>query len=372
MSLKKDTVRMTSEFKGIDINANIEVNKNTLFRVIVDPKSGDNLEVTGDANLAFGIDQSGKISLSGTYTLNNGHYKASFQKVIKREFTIRQGSSITWSGDPMDGQMDLTAVYTTKAAATDLLAAELAGVSDSERNAYRKLLSYYVNLMLKGPILKPEISFSLDMAPKDQNAFGGLVYSKINLINTDPNELNKQVFSLLVLNKFLPTGNSNGTASSAVSTAARNSVNQVLSDQLNALSGKYIKGAELNFNLQTTEDYVGTTAQQNTALQVGVKKELFNQRVSVQVGSNIDLNSSQQTSTGAQNITGDVVVEYKITEDGRYRFKAFRENQFEGIIDGMLYKTGVGILFTRDYNSLKELFASPAKEKKEEPTETEK
>jgi hypothetical protein len=375
MSMKRDTVKMTSEFKGIDISANIEVNKNTVFRVIVDPNSGDNLEVSGDANLAFGIDQSGKVSLAGRYTLNSGHYKASFQKVLKREFSIRQGSSITWSGDPMDGQMDLTAVYTTKVGATDLLSAELAGVSENERNAYKKLLTYYVNLMIRGPILKPEISFSLDMAQRDQSAFGGLVYSRVNIINTDPNELNKQVFSLLVLNKFLPSNNSttNTSTGTAVSTAARNSVNQVLSDQLNSLSGKYIKGAELNFNLQTTDDYVGATTQQNTALEVGVKKELFNQRVSVQVGSNIDLSgNSQQTQTtgNAQNITGDVVVEYKITQDGRYRFKAFRENQFEGIIDGMLYKTGVGVMFTRDYDTLKELFAAPKKEEEEEETGT--
>lgn len=373
MSLKKDTVKMKSEFRGIDITANLQVNRNTVFRVIVDPKSGDNLEVQGDANLSFAIDPSGKVSLSGVYVLNDGHYKASFQKVMKREFNIKPGSSITWSGDPMDGQMDLTAVYSTKATATDLLANELSGMSETERMAYRKLLTYYVNLMIKGPVLKPEISFELDMAPKDQNAFGGIVYSKINVINTDPNELNKQVFSLLVLNKFLPSGNSSGMGTgAAVSTAARNSVNQVLTDQLNSLSGKYIKGFELNFDLQTTDDYVSGTKQSNTALQVGAKKNFFNERVSVQVGSSIDLTGGQQqAATGSQNITGDVVVEYKITEDGRYRFKAFRENQFEGIIDGMLYKTGVGIVFTRDYDNISELFKSPSK-KEEEKTGTKK
>ena len=180
---------------------------------------------------------------------------------------------------------------------------------------------------------------------------------------------------MLVLNKFVPTGTSTTTPGSAVSTAARNSVNQVLTDQLNTISGKYIKGVELNFDLQTTDDYTGASPQQNTDLGVGLKKDLFNERVSIQVGSNIDLSGGQQQQAGTstQNITGDVVVEYKITKDGRFRFKAFRENQFEGIIDGMLYKTGVGVLFTRDYDKLSELFSSPAKKEDEsQDPETEK
>lgn len=362
--LPKDTLKMKTEFKGIDLTANIEVDKNSIFRVVVDPESGDNLEVSGDANLAFGIDPSGKVSLSGVYTLNDGHYQASFQKVLKREFKIKLGSRITWSGDPMDGQIDLTAIYKTQAAATDLLAAELAGVSENERMAYRKLLNYNVNLNIEGPLLKPQLSFNLDMPPADQLAFGGLVYAKVNVLNTDPNELNKQVFSLLVLNKFLPTGASNTGAGNAVSTLARNSVNQMLTDQLNALSGKYIKGAELNFNLQTTEDYSGGAANQNTELQVGLKKELFNSRLSLQVGSSIDLSGNNQNTSGSngQSLSGDVQVEYKLTQDGRFRMKAFRENQYEGVIDGILYKTGLGISYSRDYNYFRDLWKSPKKE----------
>ena len=363
--LPQDTLQMRTQFKGIDLSANIEVNRNSVFRVIVDPESGDNLEVSGDANLAFSIDQSGKVSLSGTYTLQDGHYQASFQKVLKREFKMKPGSQISWSGDPLEGQIDLTAVYSTQAAATDLLAAELTGMAESERMAYRKLLNYEVNLKVEGPVLKPQLSFSLDMPPEDQLAFGGMVYAKVNVLNTDPNELNKQVFSLLVLNKFLPTGNSQNTSTGdAVSTIARNSVNQMLSEQLNTLSGRYIKGAELNFNLQTTDDYAAGSTQQNTALQVGLKKELFNSRLSVQVGSSIDISgaSQQQGNSNGQSISGDVLVEYKLTTDGRYRLKAFRQNQYEGIIDGILYKTGLGISFTRDYNKFSELFRRPAKD----------
>jgi translocation and assembly module TamB len=304
--------------------------------------------------------------------LHDGHYKASFQKIAKRDFIIKQGSTVSWSGDPLDGQINITAIYKAKTSATDLLSAELAGLPDSERNAYRKLLNYEVHLIMRGQLLKPELSFMLDMPPKDQLAFGGMVYSRINMINADENELNKQVFSLLILGRFLPAGSS--TPSSAVNTVARNSVNQMLSDQFNALSGKYVKGAELNVNLQSNDDYTSSGTQQNTEVQVGLKKELFNSRVSIQVGGNIntDPSAAQPGGTSQQNITGDMVMEYKITEDGSYRFKAFRENQNEGMIDGLIYSTGIGIIYTRDYDKLSELFRPVKKKENEEDEPTQK
>ncbi len=351
-----DTLAVVAALRGIDFKANIEVDRQTQFKIITDKISGDNLTVTGGANLNFELDASGKMSLIGMYTLNEGNYKASFQNVVKRNFNIKKGSTITWNGDPLDAQLDITAVYTTRTSATDLMATEIQGMHEAQRAMYRKLLYYDVDLIIAGHLLKPKLNFHLDMPiDKERAIFGNdLPYAKINEINANENELNKQVFALLVLNRFLPTGQGS-TTSEAVSAIARNSVNQLLSDQMNKLSGKYIKGAELNFNLQSNDDYSSTVVQQNTELQIGLKKELLNNRLSVQVGSNIEVsNPTQQTSQ--QNITGDVVTEYKITNDGVYRAKAFMENSYEGVIDGNLYKSGVGIMYTRDYNHFSELF----------------
>jgi translocation and assembly module TamB len=66
----------------------------------------------------------------------------------------------------------------------------------------------------------------------------------------------------------------------------------------------------------------------------------------------------------ASDITGDVTVEYKLTEDGRFRMKGFRHNQYEGAIEGQLIETGAGIVFVRDFNSWKRLFKKPPKSPK--------
>lgn len=352
--------QMVSTIKGIVLNAMIQVPRKAKLDIITSKTSGDHLEISGDAMLNFGIDESGKMSLTGEYIIHDGKYKASFQKLVKREFVMKNGGTINWNGDPLNALLNITATYKAKIGATDLLATELAGMPQEARNEYRKLSNYDVNLIMKGLLLKPELSFQLDMPVKDRDAYNGMVYAKVNQINNDPNELNKQVFSVLVLGRFLPVGQSANTSTSeAVSAIARNSVNQLLTDQLNHLSGKYIEGAELNFNLQSNDDYNAQGgSQQNTELQIGLKKELYNNRISVQVGSSIDMTNSNQGGN-AQNITGDVLMEYKITEDGSYRFKAFRENNYEGVIDGMLFKTGIGINYSRSYDQLNELFVKP-------------
>lgn len=364
----QDTVALLAAFKGFDISANLEITKQTTLKVIIDKQSGDSLVVKGEGRLSFAMDESGNQNLTGTYYLNDGGYRATIQKIIKRELRIQPGGSITWNGSPLDATVDITAIYSVKTSPVDLLASDLGASSQSELNAYRKPLRFDVLMSMKGKLLKPQINFSLDMAEEDQNAYGGIVYSKITSLNSDPSELNKQVFALLIMKKFIPSGiggNSDGVGDVA-SNFARNSVSQILTDQLNRLSGQFIKGIDLNFGIRANDDYTAEGVTQNTEFSVGVSKSFFRDRLTVKLGTsiNVDNNTGSVSGTDANNLTGDIVLEYKINKEGTLRFKAFRENQYEGIIDGSLYKTGVGFSVTKDYDTPKELF-TPTKTKEQ-------
>jgi hypothetical protein len=217
---------------------------------------------------------------------------------------------------------------------------------------------------MKGELLKPDITFKLDMDDRDKAAFSGLVYSKVNSVNDDPSELNSQVFSLLILGKFMPTGTGGSTDYGGVATdLARNSVNQILQDQLNNLSGKYIKGVDLNFGVQSNDEYTATGINQNTQLSVAVKKQFLNDRLGVQVGTSVNVpnSSGAASSYNSNSITGNFQIDYKLTPDGRYQFKVFCLNEYEGFIEGLVYKTGVAVVYTKNYNTLHELFARRVK-----------
>jgi translocation and assembly module TamB len=215
-------------------------------------------------------------------------------------------------------------------------------------------------LKLRGKLLNPEISFEIQLAPEDKGILGGAVNQKLSQLNEDPSALNKQVFALLVLNRFIQE-NPFQTETGGTESIIRSTVSKFLSSQINRLSNKVLPGVDLNFDIQSYDDYQSGQAKGRTQVEIGVKKQLFNERLSVQIGGSVDVEGARASQNSASDITGDVTVEYKLTPDGRFRMKGFRHNQYEGAIEGQLVETGAGIVFVRDFNQWKRLFKKPPK-----------
>lgn len=351
-----------SDLKGITLNSSLEIDEDVIFKVIIDPRAGDYLEVAGKAALAFNIDPSGKLTLSGLYEVTDGAYEMTYYTFIKRRFEIMEGSSISWRGDPYRAKLDIRATHITKASALPLV-----NSADDAGDVFKQALPIEVKLLLTDELVSPDINFNLSLPNDQQNFQGGIVQSRLQEINQDEAELNKQVFSLLLFNRFMPANSFSGGGSSLGSTA-RNSVSQMVSDQLNALAGKHIKGISINVGVDSYEDYSTGSVQGKTELSLELSKELFNERLTVSVGSNVEVEGTNQDGNGG--LAQDISLEYKLSENGQYRLRVQRKNQYEGVIDGNLTKTGVAFIFARDYNHFRELFKKKDKEKnKEESTD---
>ena len=350
--------KQMSGLTGFDISSIIEIDKQATLRLLMDPSSTDSLVVKGEAALSFTIDRSGKMSLTGAYNLNDGSYLVSLESVIKRKFDIDPGSTIVWNGDPLDAEITINATYSVRASPIDLVADQMADISESDKNSYKQRYPFQVLLKLRGAILHPEISFEIQLLPADKGILGGAVNAKLMLLNEDPSALNKQVFALLVLGRFIQE-NPLQTETNATSTVVRATVGKFLSAQLNQLSSKVVPGVELNFDIQSYDDYASGQAEGRTQVDIGVKKQLFNDRLSVQVGGLVDVEGTRSRQNSASDITSDVTIECKLSEDGRYRLKGFRHNQYEGAIEGQLIETGFGIFYVRDFDKWEGFFKAP-------------
>ena len=353
-------IAQKSRFSGFDISAIIEIDREATLRLLMDPSSSDSLVVRGEAALSFAMDRSGKMSLTGAYNLDEGSYIVSLESVIKRKFDIIPGSTIIWSGDPLDAEISINAKYTVRASPFDLVAVHMPGLTEVEKDGYMQRYPFWVNLKLRGEILHPVISFGIQLPPEDKGILGGTVNQKLNMLNEDESALNKQVFALLVLGRFVQE-NPLQTESGGASTIVRTTVSNFLSSQLNRLSSNLVPGTELNFNVQSYNEFQTGEAKGRTQVEVGMKKQLFNERLSVQVGGTVDVEGEKAKQNSASEITGDVTVEYKLTEDGRYRMKAFRVNQYAGAIEGQLVETGAGFVYVRDFNEWKDILKAPKK-----------
>jgi len=357
----EDILTRTSEesviLSGFQIDAIINIEKDAAFNIIINERTDDNLRVTGEGNLNFNLYSNGRTTLSGRYLVNGGHFEMNLYNLVKRRFEIAPGGRITWSGDPMDADMDIRAIYRVETAATPLMAARLAGTDASVSGRYRQQLPFLVYLNVSGEFMEPKLNFSLDMQEDERGALGGEVYGRIQQVNQQEEEVNKQVFSLLVLNRFFPESGSDGSAGGAEA-IARDNVNQALSGQLNTLSDKLLgkSGIELDFGLDSFTDYQGDSPQDRTQLDITAQKKLFDDRLVVSVGSEVDIQGSNQQPGEASPIIGNVSVEYLLTDNGRFRLKAFRKNQYENVIDGQLIVSGIALIFTREFNRFAELW----------------
>jgi hypothetical protein len=352
-----------SGFSGFDLSSIIEVDKQATLRLLMDPSSTDSLVVRGEAALSLTIDRSGKMSLTGAYHLDQGSYLVSLESVIKKKFDINSGSTIIWNGDPLNADISIDATYTVQAAPYDLVATQMSGLSDAEKGGYKQRYYFLVLLKLRGEILHPVISFEIQLRPEDKGILGGAVNQKLNMLNEDASALNKQVFALLVLGRFVQE-NPFQTEGGSTSTLVRSTVGTFLSAQLNKLSSKYIPGVELNFDVQSYNDYQTGQAQGRTQVALGIKKQLFNERLSVQVGGTVDVEGEKAKQNSASSISSDVTVEYKLSEDGRFLLRGFRHNLYEGAIEGQLVETGFGVVYIRDFNKWKAFFKSTIRKPK--------
>ena len=367
-SLKADSISR-SPIKGINLSATVTIDPDAELNVVVDPQNGDALRVKGDANLIATMDPSGKTSLTGRYEISEGSYNLTVGP-LKKAFKLVKGSNIVWTGEPTEANVDLSALYEVNAAPIDL-------INDASNYQAKTQLPFQVYLAMKGELMKPVISFKLDLPENERGALGGIVYTKLLQVNADEGELNKQVFALLALGRFISDNPFESLAGGGggVSSIARSSVSKLLTEQLNNLASDLIKGVDINFGLNSSEDYSTGSMQQKTDLEIGLSKKLLNDRLTVTVGSTFGLEGPQAQGQNSTNIAGNVNVEYALSADGRYRLRAYRRNQTEGVIEGQIIETGLGFALVVDYNRFREVFQKRRnrnKEKTEQKPKNEK
>ncbi|HYC28860.1 MAG TPA: translocation/assembly module TamB domain-containing protein, partial [Chitinophagaceae bacterium] len=349
----------SSRLKGFDVAANIEIDKEATLSLVIDAGNGDFVRMKGEGLLTGGIDPSGKITLTGSYEIQEGSYQLTFN-FLQRKFDIQKGSKITWQGDPTDASLDVTAIYVANTSPLDLVDDQLAGATTTIRNTYRQRLPFEVHLTMQGQLLKPEVGFDITLPEKNYGVSNDIIQNvtvKLDQLRQQPSELNKQVFALLLLNRFVGENPfaSSGSSPFNAGAFARQSASKLLTEQLNKLAENLIQGVDINFDVTSIDDYTTGERRNKTDFNVSLSKNLLSERLKVTVGSNFELEGPNQSSKQS-NLAGDVALDYKLSKDGRYMLRGYRKNEWEGVVEGYIIETGLSFIITVDYNRFAEIF----------------
>jgi hypothetical protein len=326
---------------GLTLNFDINVTPDAEIQLIFDQKVGDIIKARGNGNIKLNISPRGDFKMYGDYTIENGDYLFTLQNIINKKFDIEKGSSIHWSGIPYKADLDISAVYKARASLQPFFdSAATTGVDLKKR--------YPVDLKLNmtGDLLSPDINFDIGIPTVDAQTR----QTVLSYINNDA-EVNRQVFSLLILNSFVtPYQLANGGAgANAAQGAAGASTSEVLSNQLSNMLSKISKDFDIGVNYRPGD---AANSLSKDELAVALSTQLFNDKLSIE--GNVGNNTNSQATN---NLVGDVNVDYKITDDGKVRIKAFNKaNDNSQTNLNAPYIQGVGVFYREEFNTIGELY----------------
>ncbi|MCX7743222.1 MAG: translocation/assembly module TamB domain-containing protein [Flavobacteriales bacterium] len=358
MFIKSDTSQVEDNLKkkktintNFTFNLNAKITPDAECRVIFDETVGDVISASGFSdNISLSIDSKEKFDIYGVFEITRGNYLFTLQNLINKQFAIKPGSTITFSGNPYQAIINATAIYTAN---TSLYPIVSVFMDPTQAELYRRATRISCELILTNRLVNPTISFNMELPNTDE--------STKNLIKStmaNENEMNRQVFALLVMNQFLPpesTGGSAGTGNllaGSLGSGLGSSSLELLAGQLNNWISKLTRDVSLNLK------YKAGDAQTADQVNVALSTQFFNQRLIIDGDIGVGGQTLNQSASQNQSqIVGNVTVEFKATNDGRLRLKAFnRSNENNLMKNSAAYTQGVGISYRREFENWKDLF----------------
>lgn len=353
----------------LQYNINLEVEPEAKFKVIVDPATSDELDVQGKAQINMGVNPNGDVTLTGIYDLKGGSYQLNYGPV-KRKFLLREGSNIKLSGYAENAEAHITAAYEISTSPLDLIGNEVAGLSSTENTQYKRKVPFEVLLKIDGTVSKPELSFDIIMKDKAEGVSYELattIKNKLTQLRNDPSAMNKQVFALLALSRFISDQSQDyfgGNGTTNTNLLANESVSGFLNAAVNDIAADLIKGVDIDINLKTINDDPSAV---RTDLNIMLGKAFLNDRLNVSFGKNFTVDGNDPSVKGRRGENSniefipDVNTTYKLSADGKYLMRAYRRSQYEAIMDGYFIETGLAFSFTMDYDKFKEIVSKKKK-----------
>jgi hypothetical protein len=339
----KDTVKVLKapSASGFSLDFNLEATPDAEVQLIFDEKSGDIIKARGEGNLNMKINSKGKFDMYGDYVLTTGDYLFTLENFITKKFEIQKGSSIKWNGSVYKANIDIAAIYRQRASVRPIYPADSSG----------KRYTVDCKLYMKNKLMAPDITFGIELPTIDENS-----RSAIASVLMDENELNRQVFALLLLRSFItPLSGATGGSGITAGGAAANTSTEMLSNKLSTWLNGVTKDVDVGVN------YRPGTGLSNEELDLTLNKQLFNNRLVIDGNFGVSNNSNSSRSSSnanGNNLIGDVTLEYKLSSSGKYRVKGFnRSNDNTQVINnGGPFTQGVGIFYREEFESLNELY----------------
>lgn len=321
---------------GIPINIQAILNLNPLLEagVVINPTTGDALEIKGSGQIRANFDSRAvpSVRLYGDYVAEEGKFKYNFQNLKTIDFNIREGSTVTLVGDPMSTQFNIAAYNQVNADLATLSEGFTTQLSNT-RTAVNALLE------IQGNLEQMNLKYGIDL-PEVSND----VRQRLNsLISTDEQK-NRQFASLILTGGFFPAEGSLGVAlgNNMAATLAAGQLTKGL-DAL--LAGALNDNWTISTNLQSRDGSF-----ESARMGLDLSTRLLDDRL--RISTNLSY-GDKATTASDQAFMGEFELEYDINNWLMIRVYNRANQRFSKRAPTT---QGTGIVVTRDARTFRDLF----------------
>jgi hypothetical protein len=321
---------------GVEVDLIIHATPEAKVQMIYNTQITDIIRAQGEGTLRFNMDKAENISLYGNFTVEQGEYLFTLQDVIRKRFTVENGGSIAWSGDPYNAVIDLKAIYKLKASLYELMMGSLEDLSSKQR------IPIECKIMLTGDLMRPDISLGIEFPAIEER-----LRDELQQFFSTQEDMNRQMLSLLVLGKFYTPDFVRGNYQSNNSGLIGNTASDLFSNQLSNWLSQINKDVNVGINYRPGNQLT------NDEIELALSTQIFNDRV--RINGNIGNNSNPNRASNSE-LVGDFEIEVKLSPNGKLQLKAYNKSNNNLIYETAPYTQGLGFAYKEDYNTFGELW----------------
>ncbi len=312
------------------LDLQIEATPDAALTLIIDSKTGDHLAARGEGNVKLSYDLStDDIKIYGNYALNTGSFFFTFQNVIRKEFTIREGSRVFFTGDPMNLQIDASAAYSTTASLRDLFGTDYAQVSTNRSSVPVNCILY-----MKDQLMNPTLSFGIELPQSDES-----VNSQVRSVISTEDMMMRQILYLLVFNRFYTPEYLQASTDNIGLNETYSLLSSTVTGQINNWLSKMTDDFTIGFNMRADGQGAEASQEYETQFQYQPNNRLL-------INGNFGYRYNDISN---QPIFGNLDVEYLLTPSGHWRAKAYTHTVDKYSLKEANTVQGIGLLFKYDF-----------------------
>ena len=331
------TVMVTGRGSGANsILVNLTVEDGAKINAFLSEDGQNRATVDGSGTLKYSLDLAGRDNLTGIYTIESGNVRYTPPLISQKNFNINKGSTITWTGEMLNPQLNLTG--------TERLKTSVSRIGEETR-----LVEFIIHAKVGGSLSNIDLGFDLSCETDNKT-----VYNELQSMSD--NHRSQTAIKLLLYNVYDPGNNSDasgdGNNINYLKETASTALFSFLQSQLNTWAAQTLPGIDLSFGIN---QYQGARNNIETNYSYRLAKTLFNDRFKIVVGGQISTEASKDEDI-ASNLFNDISLEYYLNEVGNRYIKLYRHSSYENVFEGPVTETGVGYVLKRKLTNLKNLF----------------